>query len=124
MDGRPNRKNKAAFSNSSGVAWTIVSYECYILLNFAKNKHQSSERFVNSRSCALFYIFDLFCFSPQNRSVDIFSSGCVFYYVLSGGRHPFGDQYRRQANILSGDYDMEKIINSECKELYLFNGFV
>ena len=22
MDGRPNRRNKAAFSNSSGVAWT------------------------------------------------------------------------------------------------------
>lgn len=51
--------------------------------------------------------------NKMNRSVDIFSSGCVFYYVLSGGRHPFGDQYRRQANILSGDYDMEKIINSE-----------
>ncbi|XP_020626094.1 serine/threonine-protein kinase/endoribonuclease IRE1-like [Orbicella faveolata] len=51
--------------------------------------------------------------NKMNRSVDIFSSGCVFYYVLSGGRHPFGDQYRRQANILAGDYDMEKIINSE-----------
>jgi len=49
--------------------------------------------------------------------VDIFSSGCVFYYVLSGGRHPFGDQYRRQANILAGEYDLEKIINSECKYL-------
>ena len=83
------------------------------------------ERFLNSPSCARFCIFNLFVFFlPQNRSVDIFSSGCVFYYVLSGGRHPFGDQYRRQANILAGDYDMEKIINSECKKLYLFNEFI
>ncbi|XP_019397368.1 PREDICTED: serine/threonine-protein kinase/endoribonuclease IRE2 isoform X1 [Crocodylus porosus] len=37
-------------------------------------------------------------------AVDIFSAGCVFYYVVSGGRHPFGDSLRRQANILSGMY--------------------
>ncbi|XP_068278702.1 serine/threonine-protein kinase/endoribonuclease IRE2 isoform X2 [Nyctibius grandis] len=35
-------------------------------------------------------------------AVDIFSAGCVFYYVVSGGQHPFGDSLRRQANILSG----------------------
>lgn len=34
-------------------------------------------------------------------AVDIFSLGCVFYYVLSDGKHPFGDTLRRQANILS-----------------------
>uniref|UniRef100_A0A803XSD1 Serine/threonine-protein kinase/endoribonuclease IRE1 n=1 Tax=Meleagris gallopavo TaxID=9103 RepID=A0A803XSD1_MELGA len=35
-------------------------------------------------------------------AVDIFSAGCVFYYVVSGGQHPFGDSLRRQANILAG----------------------
>lgn len=35
--------------------------------------------------------------------MDIFSAGCVFYYVLSGGSHPFGESLYRQANILSGD---------------------
>uniref|UniRef100_A0A8C2QA79 Serine/threonine-protein kinase/endoribonuclease IRE1 n=1 Tax=Cyprinus carpio TaxID=7962 RepID=A0A8C2QA79_CYPCA len=35
-------------------------------------------------------------------AVDIFSAGCVFYYVTSKGQHPFGDTLRRQANILSG----------------------
>ncbi|PFX20218.1 Serine/threonine-protein kinase/endoribonuclease IRE1 [Stylophora pistillata] len=39
--------------------------------------------------------------------------GCVFYYVLSGGLHPFGDQYRRQANIIAGEFNLEKIINCE-----------
>ncbi|KAL4709941.1 hypothetical protein ACJJTC_003904 [Scirpophaga incertulas] len=42
-------------------------------------------------------------------SVDIFSLGCVFYYVLSRGQHPFGDVLRRQANILTGDYDLSLI---------------
>ncbi|XP_054285066.1 serine/threonine-protein kinase/endoribonuclease IRE1 [Macrosteles quadrilineatus] len=38
--------------------------------------------------------------------VDIFSLGCVFYYVLSQGRHPFGDTLHRQANILSNSYKL------------------
>ena len=45
----------------------------------------------------------------QTCAVDIFSAGCVFYFVLSGGRHPFGDSLRRQANILNGDYRLDKI---------------
>ncbi|XP_076997649.1 serine/threonine-protein kinase/endoribonuclease IRE2 isoform X2 [Tamandua tetradactyla] len=35
-------------------------------------------------------------------AVDIFSAGCVFYYVLSSGSHPFGESLYRQANILVG----------------------
>lgn len=38
--------------------------------------------------------------------MDIFSAGCVFYYVVSGGQHPFGDSLRRQANILAGSYQL------------------
>lgn len=45
----------------------------------------------------------------QTTSVDVFSAGCLIYYVLSGGKHPFGDRLRRQANILNGDYTLEKI---------------
>lgn len=33
------------------------------------------------------------------RAVDIFSMGCLLYYVLSGGKHPFGDPHMRQVNI-------------------------
>lgn len=42
----------------------------------------------------------------QTSAVDIFSAGCVFYYVVSGGQHPFGDSLRRQANILAGSYQL------------------
>ncbi|CAG9584465.1 unnamed protein product [Danaus chrysippus] len=49
-------------------------------------------------------------------SVDMFSLGCVFYFVLSRGLHPFGDVLRRQANILTGDYNLDhldKVLPSE-----------
>ncbi|KAK6030133.1 ribonuclease 2-5A, partial [Ostertagia ostertagi] len=34
--------------------------------------------------------------------VDVFSLGCIFYYVLSNGDHPFGDSLHRQTNIING----------------------
>ncbi|CAH1996027.1 unnamed protein product [Acanthoscelides obtectus] len=42
-------------------------------------------------------------------AVDMFSLGCLYYYVLSNGSHPFGDSLRRQANILMGKYDLPEI---------------
>uniref|UniRef100_A0A1B6C1J1 non-specific serine/threonine protein kinase n=1 Tax=Clastoptera arizonana TaxID=38151 RepID=A0A1B6C1J1_9HEMI len=50
-------------------------------------------------------------------AVDIFSLGCVFYYVLSGGKHPFGDALRRQANILFGEYRLTGMNNLWCSLL-------
>ncbi|KAI1293416.1 bifunctional endoribonuclease/protein kinase ire1 [Mortierella claussenii] len=38
----------------------------------------------------------------MTRAIDIFSAGCVFYYVLTNGEHPFGDRYSRERNILLG----------------------
>ncbi|KAM9296635.1 serine/threonine-protein kinase/endoribonuclease IRE1 [Gastrophryne carolinensis] len=40
-------------------------------------------------------------------TVDIFSAGCVFYYVVSEGKHPFGKSLQRQANILLGAYSLD-----------------
>jgi serine/threonine-protein kinase/endoribonuclease IRE1 len=34
------------------------------------------------------------------RSVDVFALGCLFYYVLSNGDHPFGERYERDGNIM------------------------
>ena len=37
-------------------------------------------------------------------AVDVFSLGCVFCYVLTGGKHPFGDDYYdRIQNIRTGE---------------------
>lgn len=43
----------------------------------------------------------------QTYTVDIFSAGCVFYYVISEGSHPFGKSLQRQANILLGAYSLD-----------------
>lgn len=43
------------------------------------------------------------------RAIDIFSMGCVFYYILSNGQHPFGDKYMREANIVQGSYSLEAL---------------
>ncbi|KAK4698382.1 serine/threonine-protein kinase/endoribonuclease IRE1, partial [Phenoliferia sp. Uapishka_3] len=40
------------------------------------------------------------------RSIDIFSLGCIFYYVLTGGEHPFGGRYEREMNILKGKVEL------------------
>lgn len=51
-------------------------------------------------------------FSPlmfQTCMVDIFSAGCVFYYVVSEGHHPFGKSLQRQANILLGAYSLDHL---------------
>lgn len=43
------------------------------------------------------------------KSADIFSLGCVFYYILSDGGHPFGKCEVRQANILENRNQLDEI---------------
>jgi len=51
------------------------------------------------------------------KEMDIFALGCLFYYVLSDGKHPFGDQFNRQANIYNDRPNMVELKNenSLCK---------
>ncbi|CEF60106.2 Serine/threonine-protein kinase/endoribonuclease IRE1 [Strongyloides ratti] len=46
-------------------------------------------------------------------SVDIFSLGCIYYYVLSNGKHPFGDTIKRQDNIIQGRFNLELILEND-----------
>ena len=43
------------------------------------------------------------------KSIDIFSLGCVFYYILTKGKHPYGDHIHREANIIKGNKDLSPI---------------
>lgn len=49
--------------------------------------------------------------SPRkvSRAIDIFSLGCVFYYVLSNGHHPFGEKYMREANIIQNKFQLDHL---------------
>ena len=42
------------------------------------------------------------------RAIDIFSLGCVFFYCLTQGSHPFDKdgKFMREANIIKGQYDL------------------
>lgn len=41
------------------------------------------------------------------RAIDIFSTGCVAYYILTMGKHPFGDRFTREINIIKGNHRLE-----------------
>lgn len=45
------------------------------------------------------------------RAIDVFSLGCVFYYVLTSGNHPFDKdgKYMREANIVKGHYNLDDL---------------
>lgn len=58
-------------------------------------------------NCIIFLNF--FSLPLQTCTVDIFSAGCVFYYVVSEGSHPFGKSLHRQANILLGRYSLDHL---------------
>jgi serine/threonine-protein kinase/endoribonuclease IRE1 len=45
------------------------------------------------------------------KAIDIFSAGCVSFYVMTGGQHPFGDRYSREMNILKGNHRLDKLDN-------------
>ncbi|EPX74891.1 IRE protein kinase Ire1 [Schizosaccharomyces octosporus yFS286] len=58
---------------------------------------------------------EIHCTSHEGRirqashATDIFALGCIFYFTLSGGKHPFGNQYECESNILKGEYDLEDL---------------
>jgi serine/threonine-protein kinase/endoribonuclease IRE1 len=43
------------------------------------------------------------------KSVDIFALGCLFYYTLTNGGHPFGDRFEREVNILKNAKNLESL---------------
>lgn len=38
---------------------------------------------------------------------QIFALGCIFYYVVTKGKHPFGQPFEREANILANKYRLD-----------------
>ncbi|KAI0269552.1 hypothetical protein BGY98DRAFT_1014131 [Russula aff. rugulosa BPL654] len=41
------------------------------------------------------------------KSVDIFALGCLYYYCLTNGGHPFGDRFEREVNIIRDQKSLE-----------------
>ena len=47
------------------------------------------------------------------KSIDIFSLGCLFYYIYTEGKHPYGDQIHREVNIIEDNKDLSSICSDE-----------
>lgn len=47
------------------------------------------------------------------KAIDIFSLGCVYFFMLTGGVHPFGDKYMRDGNIIKGEYNID-LLSIKC----------
>ncbi|XP_040381724.1 serine/threonine-protein kinase/endoribonuclease IRE1 isoform X2 [Oryza brachyantha] len=41
----------------------------------------------------------------QTRAVDLFSLGCLIFYCITKGKHPFGEYYERDRNIINNQVD-------------------
>ncbi|BEI85390.1 hypothetical protein CcaverHIS002_0507910 [Cutaneotrichosporon cavernicola] len=37
------------------------------------------------------------------KAVDLFALGCLYFWILMSGEHPYGETYNREANIVKGD---------------------
>ncbi|KAK9353049.1 hypothetical protein V1523DRAFT_412216 [Lipomyces doorenjongii] len=71
------------------------------------SSHTISPNSANTGSTSEPAVIDTLSNRRATRAIDIFSLGCVFYYVLSNGSHPFGDRYMREANIIKADYSLD-----------------
>ncbi|XP_071703894.1 serine/threonine-protein kinase/endoribonuclease IRE1b-like [Rutidosis leptorrhynchoides] len=47
----------------------------------------------------------------QTRAVDLFSFGCLLFFCITGGRHPFGDTLERDINIVNDRKDLFLVDN-------------
>lgn len=54
-------------------------------------------------------VFDTLSRRKLTRAIDIFSLGCVFYYILTNGGHPFGDRYLREGNVIKDEFSLDAL---------------
>ncbi|XP_071702924.1 serine/threonine-protein kinase/endoribonuclease IRE1a-like [Rutidosis leptorrhynchoides] len=45
----------------------------------------------------------------QTKAMDMFSLGCVIFYCITCGRHPFGEPFERDDNITKGQFDLSSV---------------
>jgi serine/threonine-protein kinase/endoribonuclease IRE1 len=43
------------------------------------------------------------------KAVDVFSAGCIIFYILTNGSHPFGHSVEREMNILRAKIDLSAL---------------
>ncbi|ORZ00515.1 kinase-like domain-containing protein, partial [Syncephalastrum racemosum] len=105
LDGEQTSFHYTAISPAGTVGWRAPELlkGCIAVEEFAKSQSSQSD---HNKSDASSYSQQE---TKATRAIDIFSTGCLFYYVLTGGDHPYGDRFVRESNILKGEYDLDKL---------------
>jgi serine/threonine-protein kinase/endoribonuclease IRE1 len=52
-----------------------------------------------------------FLHGRQTRAVDMFSLGCVLFFCATGGKHPYGESFERDVNIVNNRKDLFLVEN-------------
>ncbi|KAI9263747.1 hypothetical protein BY458DRAFT_514231 [Sporodiniella umbellata] len=99
LDGEQSSFNFTAASPAGTSGWRAPELLAGALATFSDNSQSSSDPTVVMAGRRV----------KATRAIDVFSAGCVFYYVLSRGDHPFGNRFGRENNILNNDYDLSKL---------------
>ena len=60
----------------------------------------------------------------RHSSIDVFSMGCILYHTLTKGKHPFGDRYSRERNILQGKHDISEFENTNYEAYNLIEQMI
>lgn len=56
----------------------------------------------------------------QTRAVDLFSLGCVLFFCITKGRHPFGSHFERDSNIMKNHVDLF-LVEHNPEAVHLFS---
>lgn len=59
----------------------------------------------------------------QARAVDLFGLGCVLFFCMTAGKHPYGDNFERDINILNDRKDLF-LIESIPEAVHLLSGLL
>lgn len=110
---------KASFSRRSGMlqnsnkALAIVVAKCHRVKFVIVKEKLNSLLYLGITGTDGWIAPEMIAGRRTTTSVDIFSLGCVFYYVLTKGRHPFGETMKRQANILGAEFNLEHLLEND-----------
>ena len=69
--------------------------------------HDGGDRFSSSSSSSVSSLPDedgaVRTGTRLTKAVDLFALGCLYFWVLMSGQHPYGEVYDRESNIVKGD---------------------
>ncbi|KAK2057240.1 hypothetical protein LY76DRAFT_112648 [Colletotrichum caudatum] len=99
---------QSSFGATTGRAAGTSGWRAPELLLDDDARDSAMDVSINSGSGSILVGSDMMSNRRATRSIDIFSLGLVFFYVLTNGLHPFdcGDRYMREVNIRKGNYNL------------------